>query len=173
MKGKVRGLPGYLQRFLRERLSQRGEARVTGWPIPLPSWHLNPVAHPRVLLVGDAAGFVDPFTGEGIYYAMRSGLLASQAIAEGGGKAAERYRRLVQAEFQGEFRGAAFLAGMLHRAPTFWFRALKRHPEALEAFAAVLTGELSYPAFLKKVVGHSFALVWKRFQRAAQSHETL
>ena len=98
---------------------------------------------------------------------MRSGLLASQAIAGGGGRAAKRYRRLVQAEFQGEFRGAAILAGMLHRAPTFWFRALREHPEALEAFAAVLTGELSYPALLKKVARHSIAFVWKRFQRAA------
>ncbi|MDI6783228.1 MAG: NAD(P)/FAD-dependent oxidoreductase, partial [bacterium] len=34
----------------------------------------------RVLLVGDAAGLVDPFLGEGIYYAIRSGQLAAQTI---------------------------------------------------------------------------------------------
>lgn len=36
----------------------------------------------HVMLVGDAAGFVDPLTGEGIYYAMKSGLLAAVACKE-------------------------------------------------------------------------------------------
>ena len=38
------------------------------------------VAKGRSLLIGDAAGFVDPLSGEGIYYAMRSGILASEII---------------------------------------------------------------------------------------------
>jgi geranylgeranyl reductase family protein len=33
----------------------------------------------KTMLVGDAAGFIDPFTGEGIYYAMRSGQIAANA----------------------------------------------------------------------------------------------
>lgn len=33
----------------------------------------------RTILAGDAAGFVDPLSGEGIYYAMKSGLLAADA----------------------------------------------------------------------------------------------
>ncbi|MFL6568919.1 MAG: NAD(P)/FAD-dependent oxidoreductase, partial [Chthoniobacterales bacterium] len=37
-------------------------------------------AHQRLLLVGDAARVVEPFTGEGIYYALRSGELAAEAI---------------------------------------------------------------------------------------------
>jgi flavin-dependent dehydrogenase len=36
----------------------------------------------NVLLVGDSAGFVSPVTGEGIYYAVKGGQLAAQAIAE-------------------------------------------------------------------------------------------
>jgi geranylgeranyl reductase family protein len=35
----------------------------------------------RWLLVGDAAGFIDPFTGEGIYRALRSGRAAAAALA--------------------------------------------------------------------------------------------
>jgi geranylgeranyl reductase family protein len=54
------------------------------------SWHtitpltriaLSP-AHDRLFMVGDAARVVEPFTGEGIYYALRSGELASQAIVK-------------------------------------------------------------------------------------------
>ena len=37
-------------------------------------------AHPNLFLIGDAARVVEPFTGEGIYYALRSGELAAEAI---------------------------------------------------------------------------------------------
>src|SRR6266480_1471080 len=41
-----------------------------------------PCAHTNLLFVGDAARVVEPFTGEGIYYALRSGELAGDAIAK-------------------------------------------------------------------------------------------
>jgi geranylgeranyl reductase family protein len=41
-----------------------------------------PRAHDSLLFIGDAARVVEPFTGEGIYYALRSGELAADAIAE-------------------------------------------------------------------------------------------
>src|SRR5213075_3351702 len=41
-----------------------------------------PCAHKNLLFIGDAARVVEPFTGEGIYYALRSGELASDAIAK-------------------------------------------------------------------------------------------
>jgi geranylgeranyl reductase family protein len=40
-------------------------------------------AHSRLFLVGDAARVVEPFTGEGIYYALHSGELAAEAITRG------------------------------------------------------------------------------------------
>jgi flavin-dependent dehydrogenase len=36
----------------------------------------------RVLVIGDAAGFINPLTGEGIYYAMSSGEIAAKVIIE-------------------------------------------------------------------------------------------
>jgi menaquinone-9 beta-reductase len=39
-------------------------------------------AHENLFLIGDAARVVEPFTGEGIYYALRSGELAAHAIAK-------------------------------------------------------------------------------------------
>lgn len=41
-----------------------------------------PVAHENLFFVGDAARVVEPFTGEGIYYALRSGELAANAIVK-------------------------------------------------------------------------------------------
>ena len=41
-----------------------------------------PCAHSNLLFIGDAARVVEPFTGEGIYYALRSGELAADAISK-------------------------------------------------------------------------------------------
>ena len=41
-----------------------------------------PCAHENLLFIGDAARVVEPFTGEGIYYALRSGELAASAIGK-------------------------------------------------------------------------------------------
>jgi len=47
---------------------------LTRAPVPCP--------HENLLFIGDAARVVEPFTGEGIYYALRSGELAAGAIAK-------------------------------------------------------------------------------------------
>lgn len=47
---------------------------------PIPSSHFEEPAKNRVFLVGDAAGFVLPGSGEGIYYAMKSAQFAAEAI---------------------------------------------------------------------------------------------
>lgn len=44
-------------------------------------WHTNRIAGEGWMAVGDAGGLVDPITGEGIYYAIRSGDLAAQVLA--------------------------------------------------------------------------------------------
>ena len=48
---------------------------------PLTRKPLKP-AHERLFLIGDAARVVEPFTGEGIFYALRSGELAAEAVAK-------------------------------------------------------------------------------------------
>jgi flavin-dependent dehydrogenase len=67
----------------------------------------------RVLVAGDAAGFVNGFTAEGIYYAMVSGDLAGRAIVETppGATAtlAERYRRFCDEEIGAELRDSVLL----------------------------------------------------------------
>jgi geranylgeranyl reductase family protein len=81
------------------------------WPIPsLPAVpaHGAPVAGPRWLLVGDAAGLVDPITREGIYFALQSGALAAEALA-GPGDAAARYRGGLDAAIFPELTHAARL----------------------------------------------------------------
>jgi flavin-dependent dehydrogenase len=60
----------------------------------------------RVLLAGDAGGFVNAFTAEGIYYAMVSGELAATAIIGAAAPAdlADRYTRAIDREVGSELR---------------------------------------------------------------------
>jgi geranylgeranyl reductase family protein len=74
-----------------------GGAQWRGHHLPLASGSWRP-ARGRVLLAGDAAGLVNPMTGEGIYYAVATGLLAGRAAAAAlragdGSSAGARYRR--------------------------------------------------------------------------------
>jgi geranylgeranyl reductase family protein len=62
----------------------RGARRVTQIRGAAPIGHrVARAAGERWLLVGDAAGFIDPFTGEGIYRALRSGRAAAMALTAG------------------------------------------------------------------------------------------
>lgn len=75
-----------------------------------------------VMNAGDAAGFIDPFTGDGISLALHSGKLAADCAVEGG---PTRYAYEYLAEFGQAFRTASFA------------RFLSRSPEAIRRVAAL------------------------------------
>jgi flavin-dependent dehydrogenase len=56
-----------------------------------------------ILQVGDAAGFVDPFVGDGISLALRSGVLAGRTVLD---RTADEYARLYTEAFSGIFRAS-------------------------------------------------------------------
>ena len=63
-------------------------------------------------LVGDAAACVDPITGEGLYYALRSGDLLAQALAQG---QPQSYPARLRAEFSADLEIAARIARKFFR----------------------------------------------------------
>jgi len=63
-------------------------------------------------LVGDAAAWVDPLTGEGLFYAMRSGELLGRSVAEG---CPEKYTQRVKAAFSSELEFAARIVRRFYR----------------------------------------------------------
>jgi flavin-dependent dehydrogenase len=72
--------------------------------------HARQASHAGALLVGDAADFFDPFTGEGIYSALRGGELVADAVAEALGapnaqkEAFREYERRRCTEFGGKWK---------------------------------------------------------------------
>ena len=77
------------------------------------SWKQNRVSGEGWMAVGDAAGLVDPITGEGIYYAMRSGDLAARTLLDDTlsvtGRA-EEYRRVLRRDFAADLEFGSRLA---------------------------------------------------------------
>ena len=63
------------------RIGRPVPTRITGSPLGMGGWRYRPGCG-RVLLVGDAAGLVDPLLGEGLYHAIISGQEAASAILD-------------------------------------------------------------------------------------------
>ena len=74
------------------------------------SWKSNRVAGDGWMAVGDAAGLVDPVTGEGLYYAIRSADLATQAILSDAPDKVALYRRLLNRDFAADLEFGSRLA---------------------------------------------------------------
>jgi menaquinone-9 beta-reductase len=87
---------------------------VRAWPIPT-RYEPGRLAHGRVLFVGDAAGVVDPMTGEGIAQALETGALAAASVLAGGAPDAvgARYRKHVHRALGRDLRFASTLQAML------------------------------------------------------------
>src|SRR5580704_1474746 len=78
-----------------------------------PSWSRNRVSGRGWLAVGDAGGLVDPITGEGLYYAIRSGDLASQVVlndAHSPAEKAQAYCGMLRRDFAADLEFGATLA---------------------------------------------------------------
>lgn len=76
---KERNIKALFQDFLNSwGLPDAAGIPFQGHPLPYGNFLKEPV-HENVLLAGDAAGFVEPLFGEGLFYALRTGLYAAQA----------------------------------------------------------------------------------------------
>lgn len=83
----------------------------------------------NVLLLGDAAGLVNPITREGIYYAIRSARLAATVIANALQSESidlTGYQRAVDAQLMPSLQMGSALRQMFTQSPRFCFTAVKR-----------------------------------------------
>jgi geranylgeranyl reductase family protein len=111
---ELKGLwPDLLARpSLRAALGDKAQPveNVRAWPIPARYSPARLQHGSRVLFAGDAAGVVDPMTGEGIAQAIETGMLAARAVATG-----DDYPRLVRRALGRDLRFAGFLQRILGR----------------------------------------------------------
>ena len=101
-----------------------------------------PAARGRTLLVGDAAGLVDPLSGDGMYEAFVSARVAAEAIAAG---RAEEYEPALSAALDRHAAASWKAKRALDRYPRACLWAL-RAPGVFDAVAGLLRGELAHPS---------------------------
>jgi len=151
------GVMGQASKFMAPHKVQSDFCTRAGMPVPRTKGHTipwggksRPVTGPRMLLAGDAAGFADPFHGEGIANAILSGKLAAQAVIDGiqGKKdslawyAAECDRLITS-----EMRIALSMARMLERRPKLFLTIFFSDRKALERYLDIATGKSDYHGF--------------------------
>jgi geranylgeranyl reductase family protein len=121
----------------------------------------GPLRHPgrgRVVVAGDAGGFVNGFTAEGIYYAMVSGDLAARAVIDavrhGASRLAARYRRAVDGEIGAELRDSVLIQRYLFADPRRISRVVRGAEQAPEITRLILDfaiGRLSYAGVRRRM----------------------
>jgi menaquinone-9 beta-reductase len=128
---------------------------------------------PGVALVGDAADFFDPFTGEGIYCALRGGeLLAPFALralgasnVRDGDAALDAYDRARRAEFRGKWIVERLISAAVGYAPAMNY--FSRTLEARKDMADLLVGVCGDFVPASEVLRASYA--FNLFRRPIQS----
>lgn len=153
-----------VERWIRSAGIARG-ATLEQYAWPIPSLRAidcaAPVAGPRWLLAGDAAGLVDPITREGIFFALRSGDHAAEALA---GAAPDRtYDARLRDEIIPEIlRAARFKAGFF--TPPFvrlLLTALERSERIRAVMADLVAGRQSYRTLKRRLLNtFEFRLAW-------------
>jgi geranylgeranyl reductase family protein len=158
---------------LRARLEQYMNERGIAWKgsrfyshmlpsLESPGWKKNRVAGDGWLAVGDAGGLVDPITGEGLYYAMRSGDLASRVVvddAHGISEKAAAYRAMLAREFALDLEFAATLAKrvflgrfMFNTVPARMIHFMRRSPRFRELMQDLFAGTQPYLTLRKRLL---------------------
>jgi geranylgeranyl reductase family protein len=128
--------------------------KVIGHPLPSFYDERQRVAKGKVLLVGDAAHLMDPLMGEGIYYALRSGMLASEAILkskESGLLASDLYQMKVQDHISENLKWALQFSRFAFRFTNLAYRTLKRYRDLADLYLQVLEGKETYQGFVARV----------------------
>ena len=116
---------------------------------------------PDWALVGDAGGFVDAITGEGIYYALRSARAWGRALADG---ALETYDRIWRSEFGEELEKASSLVHLYYR-PRFIERIVRfgaRSAGIRTVLADLVMGTQPYRTLRRRLQQEVLRAGWRR-----------
>lgn len=151
--GALHPKPGELQDTLARVMARYGisidDQPQKGHPLPVYT-RREPISTARTLLVGDAAGLVDPFTGEGIRFAIKSGRLAAEAILSGH---PERYSTLVDRKIGRNHRLGIVLTSLFYNLPEICFELGVRNPFVTRSLAEMLADRIGYGRLLLQIFG--------------------
>lgn len=117
--------------------------RIKGHHLPIRKMRM-PIQRSRVLLVGDAAGLVEPFTGEGIYYAIRSAQIAAEEIVgvqTGKSPNFRNYEQRIDDELMPEIVTGQVLSGLFATFPRLSLSLFGHNQKIQDYFCQVIRGD--------------------------------
>lgn len=134
------------------RYAERYAARIPG--LAPRTWDTRKACGDRWALLGDAAGFADPVTGEGIYYALRSAELFADAFLKG---KPQEYETLWRKDFGGELKRASQMRRRFYG--NFWgapftermIEFAKGHRGIRKVLGQLVAGDQGYVNLKKKL----------------------
>jgi flavin-dependent dehydrogenase len=141
-------------RFVRECGLAPGGVQPRGHYLPIGGIKRTLCAN-RILLAGDAAGFMDPLHGEGVAYAIRSGQLAAEAALAAAAKGdlsrsgLSRYESMCGEEFGRELRWARRFTQAMYWWPSLFGKIISADERVLRKYLLIPRRELSYSQFIR------------------------
>jgi geranylgeranyl reductase family protein len=144
-----------MRQYLQEN-NFNGDYKLNGHVIPC-GGHRRKLIRGRTTLVGDAAGFVDAFTGEGLAYAIRSGQIAAEVVAEAltSGQSPQylkNYERRCNFEFGEHLRYSLYFASIMHRFSEKAFSVFTQEERIVDGFLDVVAFRTGYKQYMKWLV---------------------
>jgi geranylgeranyl reductase family protein len=150
-----------LRDILRQEMAKFGISldgiTLHGHPLPvyIRSERLNTT---RSLLVGDAAGLMDPLSGEGIRYAVKSARLAAEAIARG---ELDKYTAWVQKEIGANLSHARWLVVLFYGLQRLCFQLAAPNPKVTRLLAKILNDQATYADLSRHIVPYLATYLWR------------
>jgi geranylgeranyl reductase family protein len=154
-----------LEAYMDERGIPRKDAKFYSHMLPSlesAGWKKNRVSGRGWLAVGDAGGLVDPITGEGLFYAIRSGDLASRVVLNDAHALADKaaaYRAAIAHEFAADLEFAAMLAKrvflgkfLFRTVPQRMVHFMRRSPRFRDLMQDLFAGTQSYSGLRSRLL---------------------
>lgn len=145
-----------------ESLSSAFSVRFLGGCV-VPYWSgERDVGSECCILTGDAAGFIDPFTGEGINWAIRSGTVAAEAVVRvregqnGYRQLNQVYRRLLRRDVLSELRKACWFGRAAYRFKEPVFKIVSGIMRRTDLFGRIAGTDASYRSLFNNIARHVF-----------------
>ncbi|NOZ59182.1 MAG: NAD(P)/FAD-dependent oxidoreductase [Euryarchaeota archaeon] len=137
------GIFDRLERFAATLPYLRSTPKPRSHPIPMGGIRRR-VALGEAALAGDAAGFVEPLSGEGTYYAALSGIMAGKLVGrvlEGREENLLAYQRFCDSQLLPQLRAMLYLGRLFYFKPDFSYHLFENTDVLIGVIAALAGGE--------------------------------
>ncbi|MGI8896045.1 MAG: geranylgeranyl reductase family protein [Casimicrobiaceae bacterium] len=145
-------------------LASPSHVKNLGFAIPLKNTRRE-FERDNFLLVGDAGGFAESFYGEGIYFALKSAVVAAEALTAAFDRPSERaYSRLVDERIQPDLTYSELNARMFFAIQRFGFYRMVRNIHVNYYFSELIAGGVGHrECFYKTILTIPYWLFSKKF----------